>query len=139
RSEGLREPDFLRPGGMLPWLSSHLLERKVAGQLGQPPKLEQSESWFQYFDFRNTQRLTKAELLRGVVKAYDVAQLAPATPSRRAKAAGVYKLRELVDAVWDDERWADGVPLEDFVGSTGLAQRLLDALPRTEERRSERR
>ncbi|CAE7856397.1 unnamed protein product [Symbiodinium microadriaticum] len=130
RPEGLREADFLRPGGMLAWLSGHLLELKVQGQLGQPPRLDCPETWFRHFDFQNSGRLTKSELLRGVVKAFDCSQLAaPGTPSRRARSAGVLKLRDLVEAVWDEERWASGVPLEDFLGSSGLAERLRAALP----------
>ncbi|CAE7413103.1 unnamed protein product [Symbiodinium pilosum] len=130
KKEGLLEKDFLRPGGMLAWLSSHLLEQKVNSQLGQPPSLECAEAWFGFFDFQSSGRLTKSELLRGVVKAFDVSQLAaPGTPSRRARSAGVYKLRDLVGAIWDDTRWADGVPLEDFVGAGGLAERLRAALP----------
>ncbi|CAE8724010.1 unnamed protein product, partial [Polarella glacialis] len=127
----LREPEFLRPGGMLEWLSSHLLERKVEGQRGQPPRLHDSpERWFQHFDFTNAGRLSKAEFLRGVAKAYDVSLLAaPSTPSRRKRGEGVHKLRELVDAVWDEVRWAEAVPLEDFTGRHGLAERLLAALP----------
>jgi len=130
-AEGLREANFLRPGGMLAWLSSHILEIKVEGQLGQPPRLQDSpEKWFDYFDYNNLGLLTKSEVLRGTAKAYDVAQLsAPGTPSRRARAAGVLKLREIVDAVWDDDRWHEGVVLEDFVGGNGLAERLLAALP----------
>ncbi|CAE7237150.1 unnamed protein product, partial [Symbiodinium necroappetens] len=115
---------------MLAWLSGHLLELKVQGQLGQPPRLDCPETWFRHFDFQNSGRLTKSELLRGVVKAFDCSQLAaPGTPSRRARSAGVLKLRDLVEAVWDEERWASGVPLEDFLGSSGLAERLRAALP----------
>ncbi|CAE8600188.1 unnamed protein product [Polarella glacialis] len=116
---------------MLEWLSSHLLERKVEGQRGQPPRLHDSpERWFQHFDFTNAGRLSKAEFLRGVAKAYDVSLLAaPSTPSRRKRGEGVHKLRELVDAVWDEVRWAEAVPLEDFTGRHGLAERLLAALP----------
>jgi len=129
--EVLREASFMRPGGMLAWLSSHLLEMKVEGQLGQPPRLQDSpEKWFEHFDYNNLGRLTQSEVLRGTAKAYDVAQLsAPGTPSRRARAAGVLKLREIVHAVWDEDRWHDGVPLEDFIGGNGLAERLLAALP----------
>lgn len=127
----MREADFLRPDGMLAWLSSHLLEMKVEGQLGAPPKLSDTESWFQYFDYHGNGRLSKSELLRGIVKAYDVAQLVPATtPSRKSRTMGAIKLRELVDALWDEDCWgAGGIGLEDFAGRCGLAQRLLDAMP----------
>ncbi|CAL1129015.1 unnamed protein product, partial [Cladocopium goreaui] len=130
-TDGMREADFLRPDGMLAWLSSHLLEMKVEGQLGAPPKLSDTESWFQYFDYHGNGRLSKSELLRGIVKAYDVAQLVPATtPSRKSRTMGAIKLRELVDALWDEDRWgAGGIGLEDFAGRCGLAQRLLDAMP----------
>ena len=49
--------------------------------------------------------------------------------------------KELVEALWDEDRWdAAGVSFDDFVGRSGLAQRLLDAFPpdaRREMRRFE--
>lgn len=42
--DGMREADFLRPDGMLAWLSSHILEMKVEDQLGAPPKLQDTTS-----------------------------------------------------------------------------------------------
>jgi len=130
-TDGMKESEFLRPDGMLAWLSSHLLEMKVEGQLGAPPKLQDTESWFQYFDYHGNERLSKSELLRGIVKTYDVAQLVPATtPSRKSRTVGAIKLRELVDAVWDEDRWgSNGIGLDDFAGRSGLAKRLLDAMP----------
>lgn len=128
--EGMKESDFMRPDGMLAWLSSHILERKIDDQLGVPPSLQEAESWFRHFDFHGNGHLSKSELLRGIVKSYDVAQLVPQTPSRKARTVGVYKLRELVEALWDEDRWdAAGVSFDDFVGRSGLAQRLLDAFP----------
>ncbi|CAK9072462.1 unnamed protein product [Durusdinium trenchii] len=139
--EGMKESDFMRPDGMLAWLSSHILERKIDDQLGVPPSLQEAESWFRHFDFHGNGHLSKSELLRGIVKSYDVAQLVPQTPSRKARTVGVYKLRELVEALWDEDRWdAAGVSFDDFVGRSGLAQRLLDAFPpdaRREMRRFE--
>ena len=38
--------------------------------------------------------------------------------------------QELLEALWDEDRWgAGGVALEDFAGPGGLARRLLDAMP----------
>eukprot|EP00927_Polykrikos_kofoidii_P025420 TRINITY_DN22834_c0_g1_i1.p1 TRINITY_DN22834_c0_g1~~TRINITY_DN22834_c0_g1_i1.p1 ORF type:complete len:844 (-),score=126.32 TRINITY_DN22834_c0_g1_i1:98-2629(-) len=126
----LEEPGFLKPGGMLAWLSDHLLESKVEEQLGDPPSLHEARAWFEHFDYDGRGRLTKPALLRGVAKAHDMAGLAcPTTPAHQARKVGVQKLRDLVEAVWDDALWADGVPLEDFVGTSGLATRLLAVLP----------
>lgn len=137
--DALAEQDFLRPGGMLAWLSDHLLELKVEEQRGEAPGLSDRRAWFQFFDYRGRGRLEKPELLRGVAKAYDVAVLAsPRTPSRRARKVGVQKLRDLVDAVWDDARWADGVPLSDFEGPGGLAERLQAVLPAAESQDPDR-
>lgn len=42
----LPEADFLIPGGMLAWLCDHLLEMKVEGQRGAPPRLHANPgSW----------------------------------------------------------------------------------------------
>eukprot|EP00928_Gymnodinium_smaydae_P047387 TRINITY_DN3161_c0_g4_i2.p1 TRINITY_DN3161_c0_g4~~TRINITY_DN3161_c0_g4_i2.p1 ORF type:complete len:541 (-),score=89.25 TRINITY_DN3161_c0_g4_i2:80-1702(-) len=127
----LAEDDFLRPGGMLAWLSDHLLELKVEQMRGSPPSLQRDpRAWFRHFDYDGQGRLLKAELLRGIAKAYDVAVLAsPRTPARRARTVGVQKLRDLVEALWDDERWSEGVPVADFEGPGGLAERVLAALP----------
>jgi len=127
----LVEADFLRPGGMLAWLSNHLLELKVDSQRGNPPRLQDDPgAWFRYFDYDGRGWLTKPELLRGVAKANNVAVLAsPKTPARRARGVGARRLRELIDAVWDESRWHAGLPLADFLGRGGLAERLLAALP----------
>lgn len=129
--EALRETDFLRPGGMLAWICDHLLEKKVEDLRGPPPRLQDDAAlWFQHFDYLDRGRLSKAELLRGFAKVYDVEMLAnPSTPARKRRAVGIGHLREIVDAVWDETRWADGIPLCDFEGRRGLAQRVLDALP----------
>lgn len=127
----MAEAEFLRPGGMLAWLSNHLLEMKVEGQRGSPPRLQDNpRRWFEHFDYDGRGSLTKPELLRGVAKAYDVSALAtPSTPARRARTVGVNRLREIVDAVWDEARWKDGISLAEFDSPSGLAQRLLAALP----------
>jgi len=127
----LAETDFLKLGGMLVWLSSHLMELKVDGQRGTPPSLRHHPAeWFKHFDYDAKAVLTKPELLRGIAKAYNVAMLAaPRTPARKARSVGIQCLRELVDVLWDHERWADGVTLEDFQKPSGLAERLLAVLP----------
>lgn len=33
---------------------------------------EMLQGWFQYFDYHGNERLSKSELLRGIVKTYDV-------------------------------------------------------------------
>lgn len=115
---------------MLAWLSDHLLEMKVEHARGVPPRLEDAEAWFRFFDYDGKGRLSKPGLLRGVAKAYDVAALAsPRTPKRRARGVGMQKLRDLVEAVWDDAKWEHGIPLCDFEGPNGLGARLLAALP----------
>lgn len=127
----LSEEQFLRPGGMLAWISQHLLELKVEGQRGRPPRLKENPGkWFRHFDYDGRGVLTKPEVLRGIAKAYDVGLLAtPGTPARRTRSAGVQRLREIVDGLWDDVRWRDGVSLAAFQSSGGLAERLLQALP----------
>lgn len=127
----LTEKEFLRPGGMLAWISDHLLERKVESQRGAPPRLQDNPGlWFRHFDYDGKGVLTKPELLRGIAKAYDVAVLAsPKTPVRRARSVGVQRLRDIVAAIWDESRWKDGVPLSEFICRAGLAERLLMALP----------
>jgi len=127
----LTEADFLRPGGMLAWLSAHLLEMKVEEQRGNPPRLQDNpEKWFRHFDYDGKCRLTKPEVLRGIAKSYDVAVLASTeTPSHRARSVGVHRLRDIVDAIWDESRWREGVPFADFDGRAGLAEKILAALP----------
>ncbi|CAK9080189.1 Hypothetical protein SCF082_LOCUS38243 [Durusdinium trenchii] len=121
--DGMKESDFMRPDGMLAWLSSHILERKIDDQLGVPPSLQEAESWFRHFDFHGNGHLSKSELLRGIVKSYDAGKHG-------------WMGRELVEALWDEDRWdAAGVSFDDFVGRSGLAQRLLDAFPPDEPRR----
>jgi len=126
----LAEADFLRPGGMLAWISDHLLEMKVEGQRGSPPRLQDKpEKWFRHFDYNGKGILSKPEVLRGIAKAYDVSALAcPTTPARRARVVGVQRLHEIVDSVWDESRWRDGVTKDDFLTPSGLADRLLQAL-----------
>lgn len=128
----LVEADFLRPGGMLAWMCDHLLELKVEEERGLPPRLDENPiAWFRHFDYVGVGRLTKPELLRGIAKVYDVSCLAiMGTPKHRQRADGIAALRSIVDAVWDEHRWAEGVPLGDFQGSNGLAERLFAALPR---------
>eukprot|EP00929_Paragymnodinium_shiwhaense_P013277 TRINITY_DN12113_c0_g1_i2.p1 TRINITY_DN12113_c0_g1~~TRINITY_DN12113_c0_g1_i2.p1 ORF type:complete len:866 (+),score=190.65 TRINITY_DN12113_c0_g1_i2:65-2599(+) len=128
----LMEADFLKPGGMLAWVTAHLIEMKVGQQLGEPPRLQDDPTaWFHHFDYESKGTLTKPELLRGIAKVFDVGCLAcPRTPARRKRTKGMEHLRELIDSVWDNEHWEkEGVPLADFVGRRGLAERLLVALP----------
>mmetsp|Transcript_6930 Transcript_6930/g.18354 ORF Transcript_6930/g.18354 Transcript_6930/m.18354 type:complete len:478 (+) Transcript_6930:1-1434(+) len=127
----LAEADFLRPGGMLAWLSDHLLEMKVEGVRGGPPPLQENpEKWFRHFDYNGKGVLSKPEVLRGIAKAYDVSALAnPETPARRARSEGIQRLRNIVDAIWDDSTWQNGVPLAEFLDKGGLAERILTALP----------
>lgn len=134
QAPSLLEADFLRAGGMLAWLSDNLFELKLEEVRGDPPKLlDDPVAWFRYFDYDGKGRLTKPELLRGVAKAYNVAALAYAsTPRSRARKVGVTKLRDLVEVVWDDGRWAEGVTLSDFECPGGLAERILAALPESE-------
>lgn len=130
-ADSLVETDFLRPGGMLAWLSSHLLERKVEKLRGSPPALrDDPEKWFRFFDYDGKGFLSKAEVLRGVAKAYDVSALArPETSMRHTRSEGVQRLRDIINALWDEVSWSNGVQLSQFLEPNGLAERLLTALP----------
>eukprot|EP00927_Polykrikos_kofoidii_P039012 TRINITY_DN33452_c0_g1_i1.p1 TRINITY_DN33452_c0_g1~~TRINITY_DN33452_c0_g1_i1.p1 ORF type:complete len:834 (+),score=106.29 TRINITY_DN33452_c0_g1_i1:82-2583(+) len=117
----LTEASFLRPCGMLRWLSDHLFELKVEEQLGVPPSLHEARAWFEHFDYHGRGRLTQTAILRGVAIA--------CLPSPNMLDSRTFeKVRSLVEGFWDDCRWADGVPLSDFEGQCGLAARLSAAL-----------
>jgi ribosomal protein S27E len=121
----LREQDFLRPGGMLSWLSHHLIELKIENHRNDPPRIGDARAWFRHFNYSSSSRLQKHELLRGVVK---TCVINPLASPRNLKACAL-KLHDLVQDLWNDVRWEDGVPLDDFEGPSGLAERILETLP----------
>jgi len=131
-NDHLSETAFLRPGGMLAWLCDHLIDMKLDDLRGSPPDLQTDpERWFRFFDYDLGGKLTQAQLLRGLAKSFDTSALArPETPATRVRVEGVLQLRQLLQALWNEARWADGITLEDFVEpSMGLAKRLCQALP----------
>jgi len=131
RTAGLTEADFAADGGMLSWIGDHLIEIKVEQQRGEPPQLvENPEAWFRHFDYDCNGLLSKNEVLRGIVKMAKIEMLADArTPSSQSRCDSVVRLRDLLDSIWNAARWKHGVPMEEFLGSEGLASKLLTVLP----------
>lgn len=132
-TEGLTEADFTSPGGMLSWLSNHLIELKVEQQRGTPPNLlEDPEAWFRHFDYDCNGLLSKNEVLRGLVKVANMSGMA-STSSTHNRCDGAQRLRDSLNDIWNDVRWKHGVPKKDFLGTDGLAKKLVEVLGGEEE------
>eukprot|EP00930_Biecheleria_cincta_P067488 TRINITY_DN5411_c0_g1_i1.p1 TRINITY_DN5411_c0_g1~~TRINITY_DN5411_c0_g1_i1.p1 ORF type:complete len:215 (-),score=38.19 TRINITY_DN5411_c0_g1_i1:36-680(-) len=114
---------------MLTWLTGHILEINEQAKRGKPPTLsDDPEAWFRHYDYDNSGRLTKFELLRGLAKSWDPSALVQQVHGSGVRREAVKRIREIIDSVWTREEWVDGVPLHDFVGDDGLAEQLTTAL-----------
>lgn len=136
RTAGLTEADFAAPGGMLSWVGDQLIEFKVEQLRGQPPQLVTNpEAWFQHFDYDGDGLLSKNEVLRGIVKMANMEMPPEArTSSSQCRHDSVLRLRDVLDSIWNAARWQHGVPMKEFVGSEGLASKLLMELPEESRR-----
>jgi hypothetical protein len=111
---------------MLAWLSDHALELKLDKEFGPPPSLAvDTSAWFHHFDYDGDGLLAKSEVIRGIAK-----MMYLSADSSTAKEVNVATtLKNLIESIWDSSKWPDGVPLKDFVGAGGLAQKILTDVP----------
>eukprot|EP00434_Breviolum_minutum_P034932 symbB.v1.2.030920.t3/scaffold3535.1/size54508/3 len=91
-SQEVHAADFLT-NPFFVWVWRHLQEHQRSMVRQEPaPDLEDRTAWFKYWNFSNTGRLTRSEVLRAILRSFRVTSL------QKQK---VQDLRSRVDKVWD--------------------------------------
>lgn len=113
--------DFLKPGGLLQYITSHLVPPESRPP---PPDIRKKQEWFRYWDSDGSHSLDKSEICRAVVKTFRHMHNGLDDPAHNKNIAS------FLDMVWPifDHDGSGAIELEEFVATDNLGDTILAEL-----------